>query len=228
MARSRAGFLLVVTIALVGLIVKVSPAEAGTIVQTASFSVALHNTTFGTYQQFDPKLGTLTSVEISVSGSYSSPQVAFLNTSLTDTVSYNGFVNTQLLTDAGPVEFNNAFSERLSPGGESFHDNAGFLSPFNSYSDVGFWIGTGTLETFQFAATFGSVFTFNFGADDPRINTSEFDPNFLISGGETITYFFQPFGVPEPPSLVMFATAALVMIGLRGSLGKPINKYIFV
>jgi hypothetical protein len=224
MARSRAGFLPVGAIALVGLIVNVGPVEAGTIVQTVSFSFALHNTHFGYYHQFDPTLGMLTSVEISVSASFSSETIAFQNATFFDTVSYNGFVDARLVTDAGSVEINNAFKEQLSPQAESFHNTAGDYNLFNSYSDVGFWIGNLLLAPFEFTPV-GPKETLTFGADDPRINARFFSADFFFNtGGETITYFFQPFGVPEPPSLVLFATAALVLIGLRCALSKLTYK----
>jgi hypothetical protein len=140
MTMSRSEILFRGMIALAVVLGIASATKADTIVQTADFHFATHGTMIGQYQQFDPRLGTLTEVGISVTGNFASEQIAFFNTSLTETVSFNGFVDDQLSTDAGPSQaFHFSFMDQLPPGGETFQGVGGTsMHPSNTLmSDSG-------------------------------------------------------------------------------------------
>ena len=193
-----------------------SSVKSGEISQSVDFRYAEHDTYWSDYNQFDPVLGTLTRVDISVSGTFVSNDVAFFNTSRTDNVSFTAFVNNQVNTDAGSTVFTGGDSSPISlpPLGEAIiaSDYMQPYSLFSSYSDVGPWIGTGSFAPFRFVGQQAFVILTG-GADDPRITTQEMDdPAANITGSETVTYFFQP-AVPEPSSLVLSATAAFVVTG---------------
>jgi len=202
-----------------------SSAQSGEITQTVDFRFAEHDTYFSFFNQFDPTLGTLTRVDVAVSGTFTGYDVAFVNTSRTDTVSFNGFINAQLNTDAGSTDYSSTIASQLQPLGtviESLnYPYPGFYEPFSllsSYSgaSAGPWIGTGVLAPFQTATNqYRSMIQINGYADDPRITTRAYDEPFAnITGGETVTYFYQPVGtVPEPSTLMLSATAAIVLTG---------------
>ena len=88
------------------------------IVYSFDYRMGEHDS-YGSFPQFDPSLGTLTGVYDSVSGNFYAEGITFLNTSFTDTVSFNGFFNATILTYAGPTVFSNSGSFQLPPLGEA-------------------------------------------------------------------------------------------------------------
>jgi hypothetical protein len=88
-AKFREGIFFGAAIAMGIFIGLASRADAGTIVQTVGFSFATHGTTYGIYQQFDPSLGSLTEVDVTVSGGASVGNIStFINTSSNQTISF--------------------------------------------------------------------------------------------------------------------------------------------
>ena len=90
----RAMMSLVVFVAIPG------AAHAGSIVQAVGFTFQPIDTTFGSYQQFDPSLGTLSEVVIEVSGSAQAGNLTLL-TSHPKRLLFRGTVSYNLGTDAG-------------------------------------------------------------------------------------------------------------------------------
>ncbi|MBV8486874.1 MAG: choice-of-anchor E domain-containing protein [Planctomycetaceae bacterium] len=210
------------TTTLAVLIAIAGPAKADTIVQTVYYLFAPHGTSLQEYQQFNPEFGTLTAVDISVSGNFTSQTVGFMNTTFNtpspETVSFNGSVDSTLVTDAGSQYFINSFSAQLPPYGVTSQSAGGpydLSASYPSYPGGGFpiqWIGTGTLAPSLYGSPAVGY------ADDPRISieTVAFPGAMgsVISGSETITYVYTPAGaIPEPSSLVLSGMAALLLTG---------------
>jgi hypothetical protein len=222
-AKFREGIFFRAAIAMGIFIGLASRADAGTIVQTVGFNFATHNTTYGIYQQFDygiyqqfdPSLGSLTEVDVTVSGGASVGNIAtFINTSFSQTISFTGFTSFTVSTDAGFRGIMSLFTDVLPPGSERFEDAGGSFDLSTSYRDnLSSWIGTGQLTPFEFAAGAGPLLLgFQAESDNPNINiiiNSNFPAEPAIRGTETITYIFS--AVPEPSSLVMSGTAAFVL-----------------
>jgi hypothetical protein len=89
-------------------------------------------------------------VDISVSGYFTSYAVSFFNFSMPPaTVSFNGFVDAAITTDGDTTEFKNSLAAQLAPGGETDQSVTGSYNLSTTYSNVGFWIGTGLLNPYE-------------------------------------------------------------------------------
>jgi hypothetical protein len=217
--RGAASFTAVMTT--VALVVLTGGAHAGSIVQTASFQFAEADTMVGTFLQFNPALGTLTGVEISVSGTATGPDYTFTNPTdqpITFTLTTSG---TQW-TDAGPLPFNISVPSflLLPPTNRPTVPVSVPVGPIDSsatyLSNLGFWIGTGGLQPFDYAVeqlAHGPPLELQVSADNPNVVVNFFGTEDQTTiGTETITYLFSS-PVPEPPSSHMLGTAVLILAG---------------
>ena len=218
--RGEVCFKTVMTV--VAFVVLTGGAHADSIVQTVSFRFQEANTMPGSFLQFNPALGTLTAVEISVSGTATGPDYTFRNPTdqpITFTLTTSG----TFWTDAGPLPFSiSAPSFLLLPptNRPTVPVSVPVPSPFDlsaTYlSNLGFWIGTGSLEPFNYAVeqlAHGPFLDVQVSADNPNVVVSFFGTEDSTTiGTETITYLFIP-SVPEPPSSHMLGTAVFILAG---------------
>lgn len=193
-------------------------ADAESVTQSVGFHFAPHGTNFGSYDQFHPSSGVLSGVGIGVSGMVISFASFFNNTSTP--ITFTGFIANTLHTDAGDREIMSSFRETLPPHRGVLEGGGGSFDVSTLYEDhLSFWIGTGRLGPFLFAARGGPLLSpTRAGADDPGILVDTAIPaeaGPIINGVETVTYYFV---VPEPPSAVMSGTAALVLTGIGQAL----------
>jgi hypothetical protein len=181
-------------------------ASGGTLVQTDSFHIQEHGTTYPAYNQLLPSLGPLNVVALDLAATGSSTEIDLTNNSSAP-VSFNltihdefGFdinhLPTLMLTTTIPLTLSaHQVMDTEFPlnGGNPFTASAYFAFP----STAGF-VGTGTMIPL--------------GMLDPEISSVDnaaisFFENFSYGipsfiGTETITYLYGPTA-PEPPSFVL-------------------------
>jgi hypothetical protein len=200
--------------ALVALTVDV---RGGSIVQTVNFDFQSNDTTFDYYQQFNPASGTLLGVTIGVSG-FANDSGFYFHNPTSQTITFDGTVSFNLNSDAGSQKIASTFSTTIDPntllGPYSAGGSYGLSNTY--YSNLTPWIGTAQLGPFQVAVDdfHDNMFTsFEAGSDNPNIVISPAQSEFSNTGSETITYFFNAPGVPEPSSSLMLATAVVMVTG---------------
>ena len=210
--RGAASFTAVMTI--VVLVVLTGGAHAGSIVQTVSFQFQQADSNFSYFQQFDPALGTLTAVEISVSAIGTGPHY-LLSDETDQPISFTATFTGAWRTDAGSLPFNVVEPLYLPPGiiDEINPVSTGIDLSATYASNLGFWIGTSELGPFEYSGSIsgGPPLVIQASVDNPNI---EIDPRAsweTLIGTETVTYLFST--VPEPPSSRMLGTAAFILAG---------------
>jgi PEP-CTERM motif len=195
-----------------------SVAHASIIVQTATFLGQAHGSQFQLYDQFNPALGTLTSVTFAGTWTSSESWEVLSNFSPAITVnlteSYFGF------TDMGHASTQKVESVTLQP---DFFDyvtltvgQTGVTNTLTGDFTGSEFLGTGKLIPGQFAGLSGGSVT----SDTPGIYID--DPiGTTTSGTETITYTYlagvflpPPAAVPEPATMIGMAIG-LVAMGVR-------------
>jgi hypothetical protein len=217
--RGEVRFKAVMTV--VAFVVLTGGAHAGSIVQDTFFQYREHNTELGSFQQFNPALGTLTGVEISVSGTATGPDYTFENPT-DQPITFTATSYGTLWTDAGPLPFHISSGPWFLPPTNS--PTVPFcvpvVSPFDSsvtyLSNLGFWIGTENPQPFQYAVeqlAHGPFLESQLSADNPNVVVNFFGTEDQTTiGTETITYLFIS-SVPEPPSSHMLGTAVFILAG---------------
>jgi len=193
-----------------------------TVVQTVDYNFALHGTTFGYYNKFNPSMGTLLDVVIQCQGNAGVVDpFLFLNSTTVDQT-FTGSVSFRLNTDGGSTNVSNSFTLTLKPG-QSVGEGAS--TPYNlstSYGNNSFWVGTGQLFALQFTVFNGGglIIVPESQSDNPNITILPYEQgNQFITGVETVTYVY---GVPEPSAYMMLGTACLVLLAVRYFLGTRI------
>jgi hypothetical protein len=200
----------------VAFVVLTGGAHAASIVQTASFQFQEANTNFGSFQQFNLALGTLTGVEISVSAAGTGPEYFVFNPT-DQPITFMLTISGAWRTDAGAVPINSVESMTLPPNllGQLFGVGSSGIDLSATYlSNLGFWIGTGSIDPFIYAFQLlgGAGLDLQVTADNPNIQLSVDSSFESLIGTETITYLFIS-SVPEPPSSHMLVTAVLILAG---------------
>jgi hypothetical protein len=194
-------------------------AHADSIVQTTPFRFQEADTMPGQFLQFNPALGTLTAVEISVSGTATGPDYTFENPTdqpITFTLTSSG----TFWTDAGPLPFSISVPFSVPPTNNPTVPISVPVGPIDSsatyLSNLGFWIGTGGLQPFNYAVeqlAHGPFLDLQVSVDNPNVVVNFFGTEDETTiGTETITYLFIS-SVPEPPSSHMLGTAVLILAG---------------
>jgi len=193
-----------------------------TVVQTVDYNFALHGTTFGYYNKFNPSMGTLLDVVIQCQGNAGVVDpFLFLNSTTVDQT-FTGSVSFRLNTDGGSTNVLNSFTLTL-PAFQSVTEGAS--TPYNlstSYGNNSFWVGTGQLFALQFTVFNGGglIIVPESQSDNPNITILPYEQgNQFITGVETVTYVY---GVPEPSAYMMLGTACLVLLAVRYFLGTRI------
>jgi hypothetical protein len=212
--RGEVCFKAVMTV--VAFVVLTGGAHAASIVQTASFQFQEANTNFGSFQQFNPALGTLTGVEISVSAVGTGPEYFVFNPT-DQPITFMLTISGAWRTDAGAVPINSVESMTLPPNllGQLFGVGSSAIDLSATYlSNLGFWIGTGGISPFEYSSQLsgGPPLVLQVSADNPNIQLSVDSSFETLIGTETITYLFIS-SVPEPPSSHMLGTAVLILAG---------------
>jgi hypothetical protein len=195
----------------------VGGAQAGTIVQSVNFHFAEAGTNFDYFWGFDPSLGTLSEVDVRVSGDAGLSAISVFNTS-NNPQNFNTFASFTLGTDAGPTRIMSSTRFENIPSGQIFlfgETTAGSFDLSASYRDnLRPWIGLGYLSPFYLAfySSGGVITNLQVGSDNPNILINTSGALIGLDGTETVTYIFRAFGaVPEPSSLVMSGTAVLLL-----------------
>jgi hypothetical protein len=171
-----------------------------TLIQSISFDLAPHGTSFQNYQQFNPSWGILQGVGLTLSGMANSDFFVFTNT-LDTPVSFTGFTEIHFKSNFDLTLLAGAISENQSASG--VFDNS--LSFSKSSSNLNLFIGTGLLPP---DLQFDNGHSSTAGSDDSRVFVSNAAHVGSVRGTEKITYIYLP-AVPEPASWVL-ATIPLV------------------
>jgi len=184
-------------------------ANAASIVQTVDYNFVPHGTTFGYYNQFNPSMGTLLDVMIQCQRNAYLYDVMFTNVTTVDQT-FTGSVSFGLNTDGGSTSGSNSFTFTLPPPPFVFEGASTAYDLSTSYGNTSFWVGTGQLGPFQFAAQYlgaAGVISLAGQSDNPNISISTLYSYSVVTGVETVTYVYQPVGaVPEPPAYMMLGT----------------------
>ncbi len=205
--------------AVVALGLFVGTASAATISYNVSFTDPVPNNTPGTVyslSQFDPSLGTLTSVVLEVSGGISAGVTGENDSAVAGNLTASLTGNLQV---AGPGGINLAviFSDSEGPipvdATDGTPDSGGDFVDFGILSDTGADSGflssgfTPFIGTGSFDVTVSNDGGFNIsGVTDSSLGVAGFESSGLV----TVTYDYTPNG---PPPEVVPAPAALAFIG---------------
>ena len=168
---------------------------------------------FTPYTQFNPALGVLHEVDITISGNASSNRFFFTN-STSSPITFNASIELELgLAESRAVALTSTFSETLDP----FHRDSsswsasGPISASASYTatanNLDYWIGTLTLNP---DVNLGPVFA---TVSDPGIAVAQIAYGQSIMGTESVTYIYG-LVVPEPASVVMLSFGLVGVAGM--------------
>jgi hypothetical protein len=190
------------------------PSGAATIVQEVGIHFAEHGAHFGVYQPFDPSLGPLDQVVITITGTAQSGDFAFTNRS-DSPVTFTGTIGLRFDAAGQPVNFTSTFTETLPPDIEDAPHagvEGGFSVTSYNYAPAGV---TGNLPLLP-DIYFPSGMLDYASVSDPRITVSV-NPleEERLDAVETVTYVYGVGAtlLPEPPSLVLLGTAVVAGIG---------------
>lgn len=192
-------------------------ANAASIVQSVDYDLLAHGSQYGFYNQFDPRLGTLSDVIIQCQGTTSLPDYFVFTNNSNVAQTYTGTVSYTENTDGGSTVISNTFKDTLGPGQYEYEGASGGYDLSTSYGNNSFWVGTGLLDTF------GHVSGLPYPAavsSNPNV-TASMSSFFVYSdrGTETVTYLYVPAGVPEPPAYMLLGTACLGLLAVRYTVG---------
>lgn len=227
MRTLRSTSIILAVIALALIVAPVAMANSVTYNTTIGTTATNFSGATGSLSQFDPSLGTLTAVKITLTGNGSTvltvtaqnPDYATVLTALYTDVGL-------LLTDPGDVAVHNLQTVTGGPAVDEFDPltvNYGF--PYNSGSQS---LNSGDLSVTQTLnsnlSSFIGLGTVTFDLAGAASTTESFTGGEFIAGqntdagaGVTIEYDYTPppSGTPEPGTLTLFGTG---LLGLAGAL----------
>jgi hypothetical protein len=228
MKTLRTTFIVLSIVALALLIAPVASAGSVTYYGTIGSSLTDFSGSTGTVQQFDPSLGMLTSVQISLAGS-GTTVLTVTNNNISSPTNFSALFTdlTLTLTDPGDADVDTIqamYGGPTIPGGGLIVVNG---TPYNSgidtmggapgsqllTSNLGSFIGLGNV-TFDLAGAAITTESFSGGNFTAGQTTN--------AGGEvTVTYDYTQSGIPEPGTLSLFGTG---LLGLAGMLRRKFAK----
>ena len=173
------------------------------------------------FTQFDPTLGTLNSIDISVTG-YVESNISIQNTSTTNTVAtmaagISGDMYLQLsgtnIADMYNASWVHATATNVAPNTTvNFNNLTGSMSPspnptsLTGSSDKSLFTGTGLIALYAY--TNFTTFTSTTGSSSQMLVSVQ--PTYAWEQ-VTVTYNYDPPAVPEPSTFLLFGTGLFIL-----------------
>jgi hypothetical protein len=194
------------------------PASASPIIQSVFSRQGAHDTSYTPYQQFDPKLGTLTLVTLDFTSGFANTNSWSFTSTLPVTTTATVTIHSFATYGDHTLDLTRSFVDTFSPGQSVSHQVSDTFSGQTIYtSGLDRFIGTGTLIPDTYI---GGLFGFA-TSSVPGIGSFS-DQLAQITFNEKITYTYltpseAAAAVPEPSSLLLWGVGLVGLCGGRVS-----------